>query len=244
MIFLCFISFHCPQLCYCSPCPSAGPASLNMHVVSTNFAKTSVWKREYDIVLWRRKQCISSKNDHHTPLLTTRIRKGGIQSSSRPGHHQTYARHWLLRPFNKRLVYDNLIRVGAASPPGSSTSCPTCGRFQHLREILSLVLSGQWSLLPPSGQESLRVWISIFPELILHAGSALKPEFYDFLTCCLRQVLEKSTNSCAPKAGKAIGNPKSYHPISLLRVPFKNLERLIYAHVEPIVYFSTREVDC
>jgi len=29
------------------------------------------------------------------PLLNTRIEKGGIQSSSRPGHHQTSARHCL-----------------------------------------------------------------------------------------------------------------------------------------------------
>jgi len=151
----------------------------------------------------------------------------------------------LLRPFNKPPVYDNLTRVEAASPPGSSTcSCPTYGRFQHLRETVSLALSGQRNLLPPSGQESLRVWISIFPELILHVGSALKPGFYDFLTSCLRQVLEKSSNSCDPKVGKAIGNPKSYRPISLLRVPFKIPERLIYIRVEPIVDFSTREVDC
>jgi len=27
---------------YCSPCPTASPASLNMHVMSTNFAKTLV----------------------------------------------------------------------------------------------------------------------------------------------------------------------------------------------------------
>jgi len=38
--FLFFISNHCPQLLYCPPCPTTAPASLNMHVVSTNFAKT------------------------------------------------------------------------------------------------------------------------------------------------------------------------------------------------------------
>jgi len=36
---------------------------------------------------------ISSNSDHHTPLLNTRIWLGGIQSSIRPGHHQTSARH-------------------------------------------------------------------------------------------------------------------------------------------------------
>jgi len=44
-----------------------------MHVVSTNFAKMLVCKREYDVVLWRHKLRISSKNDQYTPLLNTRI---------------------------------------------------------------------------------------------------------------------------------------------------------------------------
>jgi len=50
-IILCFFSFHCPQLFYCSPCPTAAPSSLDMYVVSTNFAKTLVCKREYDVIL-------------------------------------------------------------------------------------------------------------------------------------------------------------------------------------------------
>jgi len=36
--------------------PTAAPASLNVHVVSTNFAKTSVSKREYVVILWRHKR--------------------------------------------------------------------------------------------------------------------------------------------------------------------------------------------
>jgi len=38
-----------------------------------------------------------------------------------------------------------------------------------------------------------------------------------------------------PKPEKPLGDPKSYRPISLLCVPFKILERLIYARVEPII---------
>jgi len=75
-MFLFLISFHCPQLFYCSPCPTAAPVSLNMQVVSTNFAKTLVCKREYDVISWRHKQrSICSNNGHHgpTPLLNTRI---------------------------------------------------------------------------------------------------------------------------------------------------------------------------
>jgi len=37
-----------------------------------------------------------------------------------------------------------------------------------------------------------------------------------------------------PKPEKPLGDAKSYHPISLLCVPFKILERLIYARVETI----------
>ena len=38
-----------------------------------------------------------------------------------------------------------------------------------------------------------------------------------------------------PKPGKPVGDPKSYRPISLLCVPYKIIERLIYARVEPLI---------
>ena len=37
------------------------------------------------------------------------------------------------------------------------------------------------------------------------------------------------------KPGKPVGDPKSYRPISLLCVPYKILEKLIYARVEPLI---------
>ena len=37
------------------------------------------------------------------------------------------------------------------------------------------------------------------------------------------------------KQEKPLGDPKSYRPISLLCVPFKILERLIYARIETII---------
>ena len=37
------------------------------------------------------------------------------------------------------------------------------------------------------------------------------------------------------KPTKPVGNPKSHKPISLLCVPYKILERLIYARVEPLI---------
>jgi len=36
--------------------------------MSTNFAKTLVWKHEYDVKLWRHKQRTPNTNDHHMPL--------------------------------------------------------------------------------------------------------------------------------------------------------------------------------
>jgi len=96
-----------------TPPPAAAPTFLNMHVVSTNFAETLVCERENDVILWRHKQCIFSNNDHHSPLFNAGIWKEGIQSNSRPGHHQTSARHWQRQNlFNCLLCYvqPHLIR--------------------------------------------------------------------------------------------------------------------------------------
>ena len=37
------------------------------------------------------------------------------------------------------------------------------------------------------------------------------------------------------KPAKPVGDPNNYRPISLLCVPYKILERLIYARVEPLI---------
>ena len=81
---------------------------------------------------------------------------------------------------------------------------------------------------------------SICPELILHAGAALKSWLRDFLSSCLRRlkipkIWRRALVVAIPKPGKPVGNPKSYRPISLLCVPYKILERLIYARVEPLI---------
>jgi len=80
---------------------------------------------------------------------------------------------------------------------------------------------------------------SIFPELILHAGSALKFWFCDFLNSCMLQlkiakIWRRALVVPIPKPEKSLGNPNSYRLISLLCVPFKILDRLIYARVETI----------
>jgi len=81
---------------------------------------------------------------------------------------------------------------------------------------------------------------STFPEFILHAGSALKYWFCDFLAFCMYQlkipkIWRKAPIVAIPKLEKSLGHPKSYCLISLLCVPFKILERLIYARATPII---------
>jgi len=43
----------------------------NMHIVSTNFAETLVWKHESGVKLWCHKQRTPNANDHHMPLNET-----------------------------------------------------------------------------------------------------------------------------------------------------------------------------
>jgi len=81
---------------------------------------------------------------------------------------------------------------------------------------------------------------SIIPTFILHAGSALKSWFCDFLNSFMRQlkirkIWRRALVVAIPKPEKALGDPKSYRPISLLCAPFKILEGLTYAGVETII---------
>ena len=81
---------------------------------------------------------------------------------------------------------------------------------------------------------------SICPELILHAGVVLKSWLCDFLSSCLRRlqipkIWRRALVVAIPKPAKPVGDPKSYRPISLFCVPYKILERLIYACIEPLV---------
>ena len=78
---------------------------------------------------------------------------------------------------------------------------------------------------------------SICPELILHAGAALKSWLRDFLSSCLCRLknFQDLEKIAIPKPTKPVGDPKSYRPISLLCVPYKILKRLIYARVEPLI---------
>ena len=76
---------------------------------------------------------------------------------------------------------------------------------------------------------------SICSELILHAGAALKSWLREFLSSCLRRLKHPALVVAIQKPAKPVGDPKSYRPISLLCVPYKILERLIYARVQPLI---------
>ena len=81
---------------------------------------------------------------------------------------------------------------------------------------------------------------SISPELIVYAGAALKSWLHDFLSSCLHRlkilkIWRRALVVAMPKPMKPVGDPKSYRPISLLCVPYKILERLLYARVEPLI---------
>ena len=80
---------------------------------------------------------------------------------------------------------------------------------------------------------------SICLELVVHAGPGLKFWLRGFLSSCLHQL--KITKVWRKALVVAISKPskledlQSYRPISLLCVPYKILERLIYNPFEPII---------
>ena len=80
----------------------------------------------------------------------------------------------------------------------------------------------------------------ICPELILHAGPIIKSWLYKFLSSCLCQlriskVWRRSLVVAIPKPNKPLDDAKSYRQISLLCIPHKIFERLIYTRIEPII---------
>ena len=81
---------------------------------------------------------------------------------------------------------------------------------------------------------------SICPELILHAGAALKSWLCGFLSSCSRRlkipkIWRRALVVAIPKPKNPEEDPKKYRPISLLCVPNKILERFIHTRVEPII---------
>jgi len=125
--FLFFMSFHCSKLFYCSPCSAAAPASLNLHVVSTNFAKALVANLKIA------SYCDVTSSVY--PVAMTTIRHGsilevakGILSSSVPGHHQISARNWAL----VSILGAELGCYGAVQPIWDCLVCSSIFRYMCL----------------------------------------------------------------------------------------------------------------
>ena len=81
---------------------------------------------------------------------------------------------------------------------------------------------------------------SIYPELMTHAGAALKSWLCGFLSSCLRhlkipKVWRRALVVAILKLKKLVEDPKSYRPIPLLGMPYKIFKGLMHARVEPIV---------
>ena len=77
-------------------------------------------------------------------------------------------------------------------------------------------------------------------ELILHASDKLKAWFHDFFSFCLchlriPKIWWRALVIAKPKPNKPLNDAKSFHPMSLLCVLFKILERLIHSRIELII---------
>jgi len=138
------------------------------------------------------------------------------------GEHRTGGRE------STRLVNNELFGLWKIPTPPESHSISEPFRPEELAASLRCLKPGKSPGLD-----------SIFPEFILH-GLGLKSWFCDFLSSCMRQlkipkIWRRALIVAIHEAEKPLGDSKSYHPVSLLCVPFKILERLIYARFYPII---------
>ena len=95
-------SFHCHKLFYCSSCPTAAPASLNMHVVSTNLAKTLV------VNLNMTSYCDVINNVY--PVTMTTIRNFSILAFGRGASNQALA-PGITRPLHAAAFHVTTLRT-------------------------------------------------------------------------------------------------------------------------------------
>ncbi len=80
----------------------------------------------------------------------------------------------------------------------------------------------------------------LYPEFLLHAGNAVTNWLRLFQSssmdrCKVPKIWRKATVIALPKPNKPKDDPKSYRPILLLCIPYKLLERLIHARVNPTI---------
>ena len=77
-------------------------------------------------------------------------------------------------------------------------------------------------------------------EFLIHAGDHAKEWLRKFfnkclLTCKLPRIWRRATVIAILKPNKPKDEPKSYRPISLLCIPYKIVERLIYNCISPVI---------
>ena len=81
---------------------------------------------------------------------------------------------------------------------------------------------------------------SICPELIIHAGAALKSWLNKLWSFCMRQfklpkIWRRALVFATSKPNRPRADLNGYKPISLLCIPHEIWKRLIYARVESII---------
>ena len=130
------------------------------------------------------------------------------------------------------------LSIGKSGYPSGSADLVSVCHCNFATEKLCtdlITARATWKHLPSGpGPDSIR------PELLLHAGAALKSWLCGFLSSCLHhlkipKIWRRALVVAIPKPMKPVENPKSYRPISLLCVSYKILERHIYTRIEPIV---------
>jgi len=134
-------------------------------------------------------------------------------------------------------------RLATASPPGSpARSCPTYGRFPtpECHSISQPFRPDEFPAalrhLKPGKSPGLD---SIFPEFLLHAGSALRSWFCDFLNSCMRplktpKIWRRALVVAIPKPEKPLGRKELSSYISAL-CPLQKPRETHLRCVEPII---------
>ena len=160
----------------------------------------------------------SQHSPRHCPILTDAIASQLVRNGKYDAVHRK----------SSRLVYQEVSDLWRATTPDPVNISDTFSQ----REFAAALQHLKPGKAP--GPDS------ICSELMLHAGAALKSWLHDFLFSCSRRlkipkIWRRALVVAIPKPTKPVGDPKSYRPISLLCVPYKILERLIYACVEPLI---------
>ena len=140
-------------------------------------------------------------------------------------------------PVSADAIVSQLVRNGKYEAVDCKSSRLV---FQEVSDLWRATTPDVVNIFDNFSQREFAAALQHCPELILHAGAALKSWLRDFLSSCLRQlkipkIWRRALVVAIPKPGKSVGDPKSYRPISLLCVPYKILERLIYARIKPLI---------